>query len=661
MFPSPKLTLLGTLIDNRYRIISQLGYGYYGETYLAQDTRRMGRQCVIKRLQLAIDNSSRLQDAKHLFESEARILEKLGREHDQIPDLLDYFQVDQEFYLVQELVEGYPLSAVLATGQRLPEAEVIDILLNVLGILSYVHQAQVIHRDIKPSNLMRRYQDGKIVLIDFGAVKQVHTSSSEPQGKITPTRIIGTPGYMPSEQAKGKPRFSSDIYALGMTAIEALTGYHPNQLQENADGEIVWQDEAQVSPELAAIINKMTRSHLSDRYQSAEQALHDLQQLQSVNNSYKPRFWLAKPKRRRALNLKNTLLVSGTIICLALLATQAFAFWRFGVFPARLIAVLNAIPSSFFLQRSFSAHSGDVHPVPLSVNGQNFVNFNSVAVSQDGQILATGSGDGAIKIWNPSNGEFIRLLTGHSGHVHAVALTPDGQILASGSGDATIKLWNPQTGKLLRTLSGNLGHVNTVAISPDGQILASGGMNQQIKLWNLNTGKLLSTLQGHSGDVNSLAINACQQPILASGSADGTIKLWNLNTGQLVRTFNGAGNVFSVALNSCQSPTPPIIASGAADGNIKLWNFETGQLLRTLGGHSHAVTAVAISPDGKTLSSNASNQIIKLWNLEGQPLRTFIGYIPTTAEFINSVAFSPDSTTLVSSTGDGTINFWRVP
>jgi serine/threonine-protein kinase len=185
----------------------------------------MKRQCVVKRLRPASNDPKTLREAKLLFDSEAKALESLGRGHEQTPDLLDYFEDNQEFYLVQELVEGYPLSTLLRDGQQLLEVEVVSILIDVLEVLSFVHQRQVIHRDIKPSNLIRRHKDGKVVLIDFGAVKQVHTQLVVAGGQTTFTRIIGTPDYMPNEQARGRPRFSSDIYALGMTAIEALTGY----------------------------------------------------------------------------------------------------------------------------------------------------------------------------------------------------------------------------------------------------------------------------------------------------------------------------------------------------------------------------------------------------------------------------------------------------
>jgi|UPI00037B9A22 serine/threonine protein kinase/predicted TPR repeat methyltransferase len=273
----------GSLLDKRYKIIKPLGRGFFGATYLAQDMRRMGRQCVVKHLQPASKDPYTLQAAKKLFESEARTLEKLGQ-HDQIPDLQDYFQEDNEFYLVQELIDGNPLNTEIKPDGKLTETEIIEILKDVLAVLSYVHQCQVIHRDIKPNNLMRRYKDRKIVLIDFGAVKQVRTQQVNAQGLTNFTQVIGTPGYMPDEQLRGTPHFNSDIYALGITAIQGLTGVAPTELQSDPrTGEAIWHELVKINPQLQKILDKMVRRSYTERYQSVDEVISDLQKLTSFS------------------------------------------------------------------------------------------------------------------------------------------------------------------------------------------------------------------------------------------------------------------------------------------------------------------------------------------------------------------------------------------
>ncbi len=273
--------MIGKLLDYRYKVIRVLATGGFGETYIAEDTKRPGNPiCVVKHLLPASSDLKIFDTAKRLFQSEAETLEKLGN-HDQIPRLLAYFVENHEFYLVQEFIEGHTLSEELVSEEVWNESQVIQLLYEVLTVLEFVHQQGVIHRDIKPDNIIRRRGNNKLVLVDFGAVKQLRASGNYPSRTIlaqSATVAIGTPGYMPTEQGQGKPRPNSDIYALGIIAVQALTGITPMDLQEDHNtGEILWQDLVSVSPQLAAVLNKMIRYHFKERYQSASEALQALQ------------------------------------------------------------------------------------------------------------------------------------------------------------------------------------------------------------------------------------------------------------------------------------------------------------------------------------------------------------------------------------------------
>ncbi|MHC5742924.1 MAG: protein kinase domain-containing protein [Nostoc sp.] len=272
--------MLGQLLDGRYQVLQTLGGGGFGQTYIAQDTHRPGfPKCVVKHLKPVTRSPEFLETARRLFTSEAETLEQLGY-HDQIPRLLAYFEDNQEFFLVQEFIEGHTLKAELFPNQRWTEDRVIQLLQQILGILQFIHSHNVIHRDIKPDNIIRREQDGKFVLIDFGAVKQVQTQLLTIAGHTGATIIIGTPGYMSTEQGQGKPRPNSDIYSLGIIAIQSLTGLHPINFEEDPDtGEISWQHQANVSSELASVLSKMVLHHFKQRYQSAAEVLHVLKDL----------------------------------------------------------------------------------------------------------------------------------------------------------------------------------------------------------------------------------------------------------------------------------------------------------------------------------------------------------------------------------------------
>jgi len=256
------------VIGNRYKFIQPLGEGGFGKTFIAEDLQRPGRpRCVIKYLKHCDDKF-----ALRLFEQEAAILEKLGN-HDQIPRLLAYFEEDGEFYLIQQLIEGNPLSLELNLGHPWTEERVLEMLIDCLQVVDFVHSYNVIHRDIKPDNIIRR-SDNRLVLVDFGTVKGVET------GPVNLTVGIYSHGYTPNEQMSGRPRKCSDIFALGMICIQAITGIDPTMFDVDADGELIWEHHVpNINPKLAALLSKMVKSHHTQRYQSVDAVALDISEL----------------------------------------------------------------------------------------------------------------------------------------------------------------------------------------------------------------------------------------------------------------------------------------------------------------------------------------------------------------------------------------------
>jgi len=271
--------------------------------------------------------------------------------------------------------------------------------------------------------------------------------------------------------------------------------------------------------------------------------------------------------------------------------------------------------------------------------GTHFV--DSVSFSPDGKLIASGSRDNTIDLWDVETGKEIRRLKGHGGSVYSVVFSPDGRLIASGSYDGTIKLWDVETGKEIRTLKGHSflvffkGVVHSVSFSPDGKLIASGGSDDTIKLWDVETGKEIRTLKGHGGSVESVAFSS-DGKLIASGSRDNTIKLWDVKTGKEIRTLEG----HKFWVNSVSfSPDGRLLASGSADKTIKLWDVETGKEIRTLEGHKFWVRAVVFSPDGRLIASGDWSGTIKLWDVEtGKEIRTLEGVY----SFARSIAFSPN-------------------
>src|SRR5579883_730743 len=290
--------MLGNKLVGRYQIISHLGGGGFGETFVAYDTQLPGSpQCVVKKLKPQANDPVSLQTARRLFDTEAQVLFQLGT-HEHIPQLLAYFEENEEFYLVQEFIEGHNLSQEIIPGKPLSQEKVLFLLQEILEILKFVHQQKVIHRDVNPHNIIRHKQDSKLFLIDFGAVKQITTQVVNPIGKTKFTVAIGTPGYTPPEQAQGDPKFSSDIYAVGIIGIQALTGLSPDQFEKDVEtNEIIWQNNATVDEDFAKILNKMIYYDFRQRYPSATDAL---QALKDLKNSHSQTIALNLPSSQKS-------------------------------------------------------------------------------------------------------------------------------------------------------------------------------------------------------------------------------------------------------------------------------------------------------------------------------------------------------------------------
>ena len=271
------------LVRNRYRVTKSLGQGGFGATFVAVDMSLPGEPiCVLKQLRPSNNHEKFLRMARELFEREARTLGKIGN-HPQIPRLLDYFEDRQSFYLVQDFVSGITLHQEIRKEGLFSEAKIQRFLVEILPIIQYVHSKEIIHRDIKPANIIRRDQDNKLVLIDFGAVKNEVSKLADQEevgtGNTAFTQFaVGTSGYAPPEQLVMRPVFASDIYSLGITCIYLMTGKSPKDIENHpSTGEMMWQKYVQLGPTLQPIISKMLESSVKHRYQSAEQVLRALE------------------------------------------------------------------------------------------------------------------------------------------------------------------------------------------------------------------------------------------------------------------------------------------------------------------------------------------------------------------------------------------------
>ncbi|WP_420839055.1 protein kinase domain-containing protein [Argonema antarcticum] len=626
------------LLRNRYRVIRPIGQGGFGRTYLAVDEDMLQTSCVIKQFSPQAQGTKSLEKAIALFNQEAIRLHQLG-EHPQIPTLLAYFEHDKRLYLVQQFIEGPNLFQELQRQGAFGEEKIRELLLDILPILKFIHDRQVIHRDITPTNIIRRQIDGKLVLIDFGIAKQITETSNAQPG----TRI-GTEGYAPLEQLRsGQVYPASDIYSLGATCIFLMTQTKPDNLYNPLDGRWIWKDHLLkkgkvFSDRLGQILDKMLQDLVNQRYQSAQQVLQDLNShlsQPSISTATIPTQPgrvspppTSKPPASRPSSINNNITSQ--------LTSQPTISKHFTSSPSKL--PISKFPGKLWkCINTLSGHSSWVM---------------AVAISPNKQLLASGSLDDKIKIWNLQSGELLQTLTGHAKAINSLAISPDGKILVSCGDDDTVKIWDLCSGKLLHTLNEHNRDVTSVAISSNGQILASGSEDRTIKVWKLQNGAQIRTLSGAAGIIKSVAI-APNQPILASGGLDNQIKLWNLTTGALLLTLKGHLNsIHCVAFN----PDGKILVSASKDKTIKLWNVTKGENIRTFSGHSGAVNCVLITPDGQSIISGSSDKTIKVWNLvTGEAIDTLEEHTNP----VNSLALSVDGQILASGSWDNTIKIWQ--
>ncbi len=307
---------MSTLLDNRYQIVRVLGSGGFGETFLAEDTKMpSSRYCVIKQLRPITDKPEVYQLVQQRFMREAAVLEELGESCNQIPCLYANFTENEQFFLVQEWIEGPTLLEKVKSEGKQSEKFTRQILIQVLHILDYVHSRGMIHRDIKPDNIILRNSDRLPVLIDFGAVKETVSNPTNGQHQTTKSIIVGTPGFMASEQSVGRPIFASDLYGLGMTAIYLLTGKLPRDLTTDPHtAEILWREHAvNISESLARVLEKAVHFYPRDRYANAREMLRALGN-GSTSHQLQPKFLVTSPNTPSQIKKKKKAAIAGFLI-----------------------------------------------------------------------------------------------------------------------------------------------------------------------------------------------------------------------------------------------------------------------------------------------------------------------------------------------------------
>lgn len=620
------------LLEGRYCATRLLGEGGFGKTYEVSDRGRPP-----KVLKVLIKNTPK---SIELFKREAEVLCRLNIVG--IPKGEEYFTFtpgntqEQVHCFVMQKIEGENLQDWMSQRNNRPigEKKARLWLEELVHILSDIHENQLFHRDIKPSNIMLS-QDGLLVLIDFGTVRELtHTYESKHAAKQITT--IHTPGYAPLEQFNGQASPQSDFFALGRTFVYLLTGKHPNEFNNPYEHDLYtdelenWRDEApHVSPAFADFIDQLMARPLQKRFANTQAILQRLNEVDEILHPPVVITWERYRLQRKLQKMQRDEELWSSYRQLSQHFSESFS------------NVQPALENPIVWQKiAFDRPLGDLssgHSAPV----------RCIAITPDGQLLVSGGDDRIVKVWNINEGEEIYTLIGHSASVISVAISPDGETLASASTNQTIRLWNLKTGQEIKALLGHSKPITCVAFHPKkNSVLFSGSLDTTVSVWNLETAQITHTYARHTNGVTCLAVHP-NGKILASGSHDCTVIVWSNHT-----LAGHSAPVLCLAI----SPDGQTLVSGSQDQEIKVWKLSNGELLRTLTGHSAAVCSLVISPDGQTLVSGSLDTTIKVWNLEtGEEIKTLA---PNLAS-VTSLAISFDGQFLVSANEDFSIKLWK--
>jgi WD40 repeat protein len=279
---------------------------------------------------------------------------------------------------------------------------------------------------------------------------------------------------------------------------------------------------------------------------------------------------------------------------------------------------------------------------------------SALVLSNDGKLLASGSHDNTIKLWQFETGQALFTLRGHNKFVRSLAISSDRNFLVSGSKDKTVKIWDLKT-KNVETLggwfSGHADEVLSVAISPDRQVLVSGSADRTVKIWQFNTGKELQELKGNFAQISSVAISS-DGKLLATGGLEKVFRIRDLNTGKVLRSLKGNAGISSLVF----SPDSKFLATGGFDRTVRLWDLRNGREIQQFLGHEDCISTVIFSPDGKILISGSWDKSIKIWHVEsGKEMTTLRGH----EDKVLSLAIAPNGKTIFSGSSDRTIKIWQ--